>query len=135
MRIVAALLAGLTFGLGLVISGMVNPAKIIAFLDVAGAWDPSLLFVMAAALSVTFVGYRLVLRRAAPMFETQFHLPATTVIDRSLITGAAIFGVGWGLSGFCPGPAITAAALGDLQPYAFIAAMLAGMAARRFVRF
>lgn len=134
MRIVAALVAGLTFGLGLVISGMVNPAKIIAFLDVAGAWDPSLLFVMAAALAVTFVGYRLVLRRDAPMFETQFHLPATTVIDRSLITGAAIFGVGWGLSGFCPGPAITAAALGDLQPYAFIAAMLAGMAARRFVR-
>ncbi|MEE2691528.1 MAG: DUF6691 family protein [Pseudomonadota bacterium] len=135
MRIVAALVAGLIFGLGLVISGMVNPAKIIAFLDVAGAWDPSLLFVMAAALAVTFVGYRLVLRRAAPMFETQFHLPATTVIDRNLIMGAAIFGVGWGLSGFCPGPAITAAALGDLQPYAFIAAMLAGMAARRFVRF
>ncbi|MEQ8178034.1 MAG: YeeE/YedE family protein [Amphiplicatus sp.] len=129
----AALSAGLVFGLGLVISGMFNPAKIISFLDVAGAWDPSLLLVMVSALATTFVGYRLTMLRSAPMFETQFNLPVATAIDSKLIIGAGLFGIGWGLSGLCPGPAVTGAALGDIEPYAFLAAMLAGMAARRFI--
>ncbi len=129
----AALSAGLVFGLGLVISGMFNPAKIISFLDVAGAWDPSLLLVMVSALATTFVGYRLTMLRSAPMFETQFNLPVATAIDSKLIIGAGLFGIGWGLSGLCPGPAVTGAALGDIEPYAFLAAMRAGMAARRFM--
>ncbi|MEQ8750589.1 MAG: YeeE/YedE family protein [Amphiplicatus sp.] len=129
----AALSAGLVFGLGLVISGMFNPANIISFLAVAGAWDPSLLLVMVSALATTFVGYRLTMLRSAPMFETQFNLPVATAIDSKLIIGAGLFGIGWGLSGLCPGPAVTGAALGDIEPYAFLAAMLAGMAARRFI--
>lgn len=134
MKLVSALVAGFLFGLGLVVSGMINPAKIIGFLDIAGAWDPSLVIVMAAALTVTFVGYRLVWRRKAPLFEPSFQQPAASVIDRRLLIGAGVFGVGWGLAGFCPGPAISAAALGHLEPYLFIAAMLIGMMARRLVK-
>lgn len=130
MRAAAALMVGIVFGLGLIISGMANPQKIIGFLDVSGAWDPSLLFVMAGALAVSFIGYRIVLSRTKPVFDTAFHLPAKTAIDPPLIVGAALFGAGWGLSGLCPGPGITALALGDVQPFAFVAAMLAGMAAR-----
>lgn len=134
MKHASALAAGLLFGLGLVVSGMINPAKIIGFLDIAGAWDPSLVLVMAAALVVTFVGYRLVWRRKAPLFEPAFQQPTASAIDRPLLIGAGVFGVGWGLAGFCPGPAISAAALGDIEPYLFIAAMLAGMVARRLVK-
>ncbi len=128
MRDVSALLVGLLFGAGLTVSGMINPAKIIAFLDIAGAWDPSLLVVMAAALAVSFIGYRIVLARQKPVFEPSFQVPVKTVIDRPLLVGSALFGAGWGLAGLCPGPAVSAAALGQPAVYAFIAAMLAGMA-------
>jgi hypothetical protein len=127
MRAFAALLVGLLFGLGLTISGMIDPAKIIAFLDVFGEWDPSLLVVMAAALAVSFIGYRIVLARAKPVFETSFQLPTRTVIDRPLLIGSALFGAGWGLSGLCPGPAVSAAALGNGEVYVFLIALLAGM--------
>lgn len=134
MKMLSALMIGMLFGLGLVVSGMTNPAKIIGFLDVAGDWDPSLLVVMASALAVTFVGFRLVLRAPAPALETKFHLPTATVIDRPLLAGAALFGVGWGLGGFCPGPGIAALANGDLEPVLFVAAMVAGMLARDHAR-
>lgn len=129
MRVLSALLIGVLFGLGLSISGMIDPAKIIAFLDIAGAWDPSLLVVMASALVVSFIGYRIALARKRPRFEPSFQLPAKTVIDRPLIVGSALFGVGWGLAGLCPGPAISALTLGEPSIYAFIAAMIVGMLA------
>ncbi len=127
MRVLSALAVGVLFGLGLTISGMINPAKIIAFLDVAGAWDPSLLVVMASALAVSFVGYRIVLAREKPLFEPSFQLPTKTLIDRPLLVGSAIFGAGWGLSGLCPGPAIAGAALGQGEIYVFLIALFAGM--------
>jgi len=127
MRLASALFVGVLFGLGLSISGMIDPAKIIAFLDVSGAWDPSLLVVMASALAVSFIGYRIALAREKPMFEPSFQLPTKTLIDRPLLLGAALFGVGWGLAGLCPGPAVAALTLGEPAIYAFIGAMLAGM--------
>jgi uncharacterized membrane protein YedE/YeeE len=132
MRVFSAFAVGLLFGLGLTISGMIDPAKIIAFLDVTGDWDPSLLVVMGSALAVSFIGYPIVLAREKPVFETSFQLPSKTVIDRPLLIGSALFGAGWGLAGLCPGPAISAAALGQPAVYAFLAAMLAGMAIRDF---
>ncbi len=125
--ILSALLSGLVFGLGLVISGMSNPAKVLNFLDIAGTWDPSLAFVMAGAIFVTSIGYRLVLKQQAPKFAAAFALPTRRDIDTPLIAGAAIFGLGWGLGGFCPGPAWTALPLGDTGTLAFVPAMLAGM--------
>jgi uncharacterized membrane protein YedE/YeeE len=122
-----ALLAGLVFGIGLVISGMSNPAKVLNFLDIAGNWDPSLAFVMAGAVFVTSIGYRLILRRQAPEFASAFALPTRRDIDMPLIAGAAIFGLGWGLGGFCPGPAWTALPAGDIGTLAFFPAMIAGM--------
>ncbi|OFW98494.1 MAG: permease [Alphaproteobacteria bacterium RIFCSPHIGHO2_12_FULL_63_12] len=127
MRILSALVVGVLFGLGLTISGMINPAKIIAFLDVAGNWDPSLLVVMVSALAVSFVGYRVILAREKPLYEPSFHLPTKTAIDQPLLVGSAIFGAGWGLSGLCPGPAISATMLFAPPVYAFLAAMVAGM--------
>lgn len=127
MRNLASLVAGLLFGLGLVVSGMSNPAKVIGFLDVAGNWDPSLMLVMAAGLAVTAAGYRLVFHRAAPVCDTAFHVPTNRLLDSRLIAGAAIFGIGWGLGGFCPGPGITALALGEGNAVAFVIAMLTGM--------
>lgn len=132
MRAVSAFIVGVLFGLGLTISGMIDPAKIIAFLDVAGSWDPSLIIVMTSALAVSFIGYRITLARAKPVFEPSFQLPTKTEIDRPLLLGSALFGVGWGLSGLCPGPAIAAAGLGAPEIYAFLAAMAAGMALKDF---
>lgn len=134
MRILSSFLTGLLFGLGLVISQMTNPQKILGFLDVAGNWDPTLAVVMASALFTTLIGYRLVLAREKPAFDVSFHVPTKTVIDRPLLVGAAIFGVGWGMAGLCPGPGISAAAIGGVAPLAFIAAMLAGMGARGLVK-
>lgn len=134
MRSVSSFLIGVLFGLGLVVSQMINPAKIIAFLDLTGDWDPSLLVVMGVALFTTFVGYRFVLARQRPLLGGQFQLPTATVIDRPLLIGAGLFGVGWGLAGLCPGPGISAAALGGAAPWGFVAAMLVGMWARGFVR-
>jgi len=125
-QLLAALAAGIVFGLGLVVSQMVNPAKIVGFLDVTGKWDPTLLFVMGGALAVTIPGFRLVLRRSHPLFAGGFSLPTKKDLDRRLIAGAALFGVGWGLAGFCPGPAITALVTLILPVFVFFAAMLAG---------
>jgi len=134
MRYFSPFLIGLLFGLGLVISQMVNPEKIINFLDIAGNWDPTLLVVMVSALATTLIGYRLVLKHQKPIFDDKFHLSAKTVIDRPLLIGAGIFGIGWGMAGLCPGPGISAAAIGGVAPWIYIAAMLAGMWSRRLVK-
>jgi uncharacterized membrane protein YedE/YeeE len=132
MVILAQLIIGLLFGTGLVVSGMINPAKVLNFLDLAGSFDPSLAFVMAGAVAVTALGYRIVLTRPRPVLASSFHLPSRQTIDARLIAGAAIFGVGWGLSGLCPGPAISSLGLGAPGVLAFVPAMLAGMAMARF---
>ncbi|WP_054309575.1 YeeE/YedE family protein [Mesorhizobium sp. 1M-11] len=128
-RMLAALAAGLLFGLGLAISGLLNPAKVKAFLDIAGAWDPSLIFVLGAGVVVAFIGYRLAFAINKPLFDDKLHLPTSTRIDPSLIVGSAIFGVGWGLAGFCPGPAIAAVSLGLIPALIVTLAMLIGMLA------
>jgi uncharacterized membrane protein YedE/YeeE len=125
-QLLAALAAGILFGLGLVVSQMVNPAKIVGFLDVTGKWDPTLLFVMGGALAVTIPGFRLILKRPHPLFAGGFLLPTKRDLDPRLIAGAALFGVGWGLAGFCPGPAVTALVTLALPVFIFFAAMLAG---------
>lgn len=123
-----ALLSGVLFGIGLAVSGMMNPAKVIGFLDFAGEWDATLAFVMAGALLVSIPAFRFVLSRPRPVLETSFDLPKKTTLDGKLLGGAALFGVGWGISGFCPGPAIAALVSGLPTVFAFMAAMLAGMA-------
>lgn len=133
-RILVAGLIGLIFGAGIALAGMANPAKVLNFFDVAGTWDPSLLLVMTSALAVTAVGYRLVLRRPRPFFGGQFHLPTGRRIDVPLVAGSAVFGIGWGLSGFCPGGAIPALGLGELSAWVFVGAMLAGIFAARTIR-
>ncbi len=131
MRTLAALLIGAVFGAGIAISGMINPAKVQNFFDFAGTWDPSLAFVMGGALLVTFVGYRLVLKRPAPVFDTSFHLPTKKQIDPRLLAGAATFGVGWGITGFCPGGSIPALGLAEPSALIFMAAMIVGIALAR----
>jgi len=130
-RIFGAMTAGLLFGAGLAISGMINPAKVLAFLDVAGAWDPSLAFVMAGALIVTAVGYKLVLGRTRPLFESSFSLPTRRDVDLPLGLGAGLFGIGWGLVGYCPGPALAGLGLGRIDTLIFVGAMLVGLLAAR----
>ncbi len=129
LRAATALLSGTIFGLGLAVSGMMNPAKVIGFLDVAGDWDPTLAFVMVGALLVTVPAFRLVRNRRRPVLGESFDLPKKSDPDARLVTGAALFGVGWGLVGFCPGPAVAALATGLTPVLAFVAAMLAGMVA------
>lgn len=133
-RIVLAGIIGLIFGTGIALSGMANPAKVLNFFDITGAWDPSLLLVMGAALAVTAIGYFFVLRRDRPVLEAKFHLPTSRKIDLPLVAGSAIFGVGWGISGFCPGGAIPALGLGEASAWAFVGSMLAGIFAARTVR-
>jgi uncharacterized protein len=122
---------GLIFGLGLVVSGMSNPAKVLNFLDfgsiAAGGWDPSLAFVMAGAVAVTFVGFRMVLARSRPVFAERFHAPSARELDLRILAGPAIFGTGWGLAGFCPGPAFVALGYATRPAFIFVAAMLLGM--------
>ena len=127
MRPAIGLFTGLLFGLGLVISGMSDPAKVLNFLDVFGTWDPSLAFVLGGAVLVSFFGYRFTLARKAPFLGDRFELPTRNKLDPRLLTGAALFGVGWGLGGFCPGPALTAIPLGAKGTLAFVPAMLLGM--------
>jgi uncharacterized membrane protein YedE/YeeE len=122
-----AFVAGLIFAFGLSLSQMVNPAKVLNFLDVAGDWDPTLAFVMGGALLVTVPAFRFILRLPHPWLSGKFSLPTKRDIDTPLLTGAAIFGLGWGLAGLCPGPAITALASGLLPVFGFVAAMAAGM--------
>ncbi len=133
MKLFTALLSGLLFGAGLALSGMVNPMKVQNFLDIAGNWDPTLIFVMAAGLAATFFGYGLVLRRGKPLFAPRFNLPGGWGIDGRLVGGAAIFGLGWGLTGFCPGPAIASLVFGLWPSVIFVLAMVVGMfIAQRF---
>ncbi|MEL6205454.1 MAG: YeeE/YedE family protein [Pseudomonadota bacterium] len=131
MRRLVFLLIGLVFGVGISVSGMANPTKVINFFDVAGTWDPSLAFVMAGALAVTIPGYRILLRRAHPLADTRFHLPEAREIDLRLVVGSAIFGVGWGIAGFCPGGALPALGTGRIDVVIFVAAVVAGMVAAR----
>jgi uncharacterized protein len=137
MVVLLQFVIGLIFGFGLIVSGMSDPAKVLNFLDFAairtGAWDGSLAFVMAGAIAVTFAGYRLALSRSQPLFGERFHLPTREDIDTRIIAGPVIFGVGWGLSGFCPGPAITALGFGTKAAVMFVVAMLVGMWLARFI--
>jgi uncharacterized membrane protein YedE/YeeE len=134
MPLVTAWAIGLIFGLGISLSGMASPAKVLNFFDVMGAWDPSLAFVMGGALATTFLGYRLVFRRPAPVFDGTFHLPAVRTIDARLVGGSALFGIGWGISGFCPGGALPALGTGAGDVIAFVAALLAGLIIARFLQ-
>lgn len=131
MAILFQFAVGLTFGLGLLLSGMSDPAKVLNFLDFAGIgsgnWDPSLAFVMAGAISVNVIGYRLVLRQSRPLLGETFHLPTQQGLDLRILSGPAIFGLGWGLAGFCPGPALTALGFGSSAAVIFVAAMAVGM--------
>jgi len=127
MRAFSALAAGALFGVGLLTSGMVRPDKVLGFLDVAGQWDPSLAWVMVGAIGVHLLLRRLILRRTRPLLSSSFHLPSKRRIDSQLIAGAAIFGVGWGLGGYCPGPSLVTAATGTLSPLLFVGGMLLGM--------
>ena len=129
--ILPSLLAGTLFGGGLALSDMVNPGRVQAFLDVAGAWDPALLLVMASAVLVSALGYLAARRMRRPLLAGRFWIPENRVLDRQLIAGAALFGIGWGLAGFCPGPASAGLVLGLWQPWLFVAAMFAGMALHR----
>jgi uncharacterized membrane protein YedE/YeeE len=127
MRNLSGFVAGLVFGLGLVVSGMANPAKVLNFLDLAGHWDPSLAFVMGGATLTAFLGYRIAWRRPKPILAEKFELPSSTAIDRPLVAGAAIFGIGWGIGGFCPGPALTSLPLLAPGTLVFVPAMLLGL--------
>ena len=128
MRFVSVFVCGLVFGLGLAVSGMLNPAKVSGFLDLAGAWDPSLAFVMGGGLAVNAVFFHL-LKRPSPYFAEIFSLPGLTQIDRPLLVGAALFGVGWALAGLCPGPAIASLAYGSVDGVLFFVAMAVGLLA------
>lgn len=128
---VIALATGTLFGAGLALSDMVNPARVLAFLDLLGAWDPALVFVMLGAIVPTALAYAATRRLTRPLAHAQFHIPENRVVDRQLLIGGAIFGAGWGLVGYCPGPAIAGLVLGGWQPIVFVLAMLAGMALQR----
>jgi len=132
-QVLTAYAIGLIFGLGLTVSQMINPAKVLAFLDITGAWDPSLALVMASALAVTAIGYRLVWRRRRPLAGGSFQVPSTQAIDARLIGGSVLFGLGWGLAGLCPGPAIAALGTGRPDVAIFFAAMLTGMIGYRLL--
>jgi hypothetical protein len=123
----AALLCGTLFGFGLALSGMLDPARVQGFLDLFGAWDPSLIFVLGGAVMVAMAGMLLVKRMRQPVFGDVFHIPTNRRIDLPLVLGSAIFGIGWGLGGFCPGPALSALSMGYLTPVVFVIAMVAGM--------
>lgn len=127
MPILTSLLAGLVFGIGLILSGMANPAKVIGFLDLAGRWDPSLALVMAGAIGVGLPAFAVARRRAASLLGLPMRLPTSRNVDRRLVAGSILFGIGWGIAGFCPGPALTALGMGQVKAAIFVVAMLAGM--------
>ncbi|GAC1603681.1 MAG: membrane protein [Ramlibacter sp.] len=128
MLVFSALLAGLVFGLGLIVSGMANPAKVLGFLDLAGRWDPSLALVMAGAIAVGIVSFAVARRRTLSSLGAEMMLPAARQIDRRLVGGGLVFGIGWGIAGFCPGPALVALGMGESKAVVFVVAMLVGMA-------
>ncbi|MEL7090701.1 MAG: DUF6691 family protein [Pseudomonadota bacterium] len=127
MKLIASYFIGLIFGIGISISGMANPAKVLNFFDVAGTWDPSLIFVMGGALVTTFLGYRVVFARTAPLLSKGFNLPSARNIDAKLIGGSAVFGVGWGIAGFCPGGALPALGTGRWEVVVFVGSLIAGI--------
>ncbi|WP_431323074.1 DUF6691 family protein [Rhizobium sp. YTU87027] len=133
-RILASILCGVLFGIGLVVSDMVNPARVLAFLDVAGDWDPSLAFVMGGALVPSSAAYAIKRYRQRPAFDTEFHVPTSRSIDASLVVGAVLFGLGWGLVGLCPGPAIASLVTGRWEAVLFAVAMIAGMFVYRIAK-
>ncbi|WP_340122111.1 YeeE/YedE family protein [Methylobacter svalbardensis] len=128
MLAINAFFVGLIFGLGLIVSGMTNPAKVIGFLDLAGAWDPTLAFVMGGAVLVGSGGFAIAKKRQRSLLGAPMQLPAASKLDKRLLIGSLVFGIGWGLSGFCPGPAVVSAAAGQPKAWIFVAAMVAGMA-------
>lgn len=135
MRIISALLIGMIFGSGIAISGMANPAKVLNFFDIAGTWDPSLILVMGGALVTTAIGYRIVFRNMKdPVLEPKYNVPTSRVIDARLVGGSAVFGVGWGITGYCPGGAVPALGLGYTESFLFMAAMIAGIALARVLQ-
>ncbi|EED33519.1 gene II and x protein [gamma proteobacterium NOR5-3] len=127
MKPLAGLLSGIIFGFGLALSGMSDRDKVLGFLDIFGDWQPALLLVMAAAVTVTLLGFAVVRRQRKPLFAPSFYLPTARAVDAKLLGGAALFGMGWGVYGFCPGPAFTALFYGDTDTYYFVLAMITGM--------
>ncbi|CAH1070332.1 YeeE/YedE family protein [Candidatus Nitrotoga sp. 1052] len=128
MQVLMALITGLIFGLGLILSGMTDPAKVIGFLDIAGAWNPSLVFVMGGAILIAAIAFHFAKTRSKALLGDDMRLPTARQIDRRLVLGGLAFGVGWGLTGYCPGPALASLAIGGSKPLIFVVAMLAGMA-------
>lgn len=131
LRNLAALASGLVFGLGLSLAQMTNPDKVLNFLDLSGTWDPSLLLVLGGAVVLGTLGYHLVLRGVAPLWDSVFHLPLTQAIDRPLLMGSALFGMGWGLAGYCPGPAIASIGFGNPEALWVVPGIVAGIALQR----
>ena len=129
MTVFTSLLAGLVFGLGLIVSGMANPAKVLGFLDLGGAWDPSLAFVMAGAIAVGALAFALASKRTVSFLGAPMKLPTARDIDSRLLIGSVVFGIGWGVAGFCPGPGLVALGMGEVKALVFVAAMLVGMGA------
>lgn len=127
MYVFTSLLAGLVFGFGLILSGMANPAKVLGFLDLAGRWDPSLALVMVGAIAIGFFAFAFAKTRTLSFLGAEMKLPTTRHIDRRLLVGGLLFGIGWGVAGFCPGPAIVAIGMGESKAMVFVAALLAGM--------
>lgn len=132
-KLIVALITGALFGAGLTLAGMVNPLKVLNFLDIAGQWDPSLALVMGGGLVVSLITARRVLVRPKPLLTDHFSLPTATRIDRKLVIGSLLFGLGWGLAGYCPGPAVAALSFGSMEPWLFVSAMLVGAAAYKYL--
>ncbi|XDZ66935.1 DUF6691 family protein [Alphaproteobacteria bacterium LSUCC0684] len=134
MVLFASLITGILFGVGLALGGMLDPSKVIGFLDIFGLWDPSLAFVMGGGVIVSGIGYRLAMRRSKPLFTDAFQLPTSNMIDRPLVIGAVLFGIGWGVSGLCPGPALASALLNPGDGIGFLFFMIAGLALGRVIK-
>jgi uncharacterized protein len=133
--ILASLISGILFGIGLSLSQMINPDKVLNFLDIAGAWDPSLIFVMLGALEVTFISFKVILKRSTPVFDHKFYLATKKEIDKPLIIGATIFGIGWGLTGYCPGPAVAGLGFGNPEAVIMVIAIYLGFVVQRYLFF
>jgi uncharacterized protein len=131
--ILVSLVSGIVFGIGLSLSQMTNPDKVLNFLDLAGSWDPSLIFVMLGALAVTFTSFRFILKRASPVFDQKFYLATKKEIDKSLVIGATIFGIGWGIAGYCPGPVVAGLGNGNMEAVIMIVAIYLGFIVHRYL--